>query len=287
MPKVLITGGSGSLGKALLACPAAMPEGDIHVTWHKSRSEWPFDRSHQVDLGDFDAVDKLMASLQPDLVIHTACGTTNLDRDIVKATRHVAASCSEYEAALVHISSDALFDGKESPYTEAGRPTPLYPYAIAKADAEDLIKKYCPLAAIVRTSLLISLAEPNPSSAWIVKAMQEEREIDLFVDEIRCPVGVDDLARGLWRLARLLLDHQMEGAGMWNMVGPEAISRYALGLLLAQYYGLSAKYIRPVRSIDSGELRPRDVRLLNNRAEQQLDFFPRTASELLCGRDFV
>jgi dTDP-4-dehydrorhamnose reductase len=104
--------------------------------------------------------------------------------------------------------------------------------------------------------------------------------VRLFTDELRCPIAVQDLAAQIWEIAALPAG---ESAGVWNLAGPEAVSRYALGLLLARRHGLDARAIISARSASSPTPRPRDLRLITARADRALRTRPRPVSAVLEG----
>jgi dTDP-4-dehydrorhamnose reductase len=272
--RVLVTGGAGLLGRSLLRLrPAAF---DVLATRRSS----PVDGADSVrlDLADADACSTLMGRFRPNLVIHTAYGTEKPGRDIVQATRNVLEACAESGARLIHLSSDALLDGEAAPYDEAVAPAPVHDYGRCKAEAETLVRDRIPGATIVRTSLLTSFSPLDPRSRWIADALRERTPVTLFVDEIRCPIHPDDLARQLWEIAGL---PAAGTSGVWNLVGPECISRYALGLLVAAHEKLDPALILPGRSGATGMRRPRDLRLLTTRADRQLRTRPRPISSLV------
>jgi dTDP-4-dehydrorhamnose reductase len=72
-----------------------------------------------------------------------------------------------------------------------------------------------------------------------------------FVDELRCPVQVDDLAAALVELCR------QEVAGPLHVAGPEAVSRWEFAALVAG---------RPVAGAPAPPGRPLDCRLDCGRA---------------------
>ncbi len=65
------------------------------------------------------------------------------------------------------------------------------------------------------------------------------------------------------------------------MVGPEALSRYALGLLIAARFGLDPRGIVPPPSAASPAPRPRDLRMTTGRADAALRTRARGASEVM------
>lgn len=272
---VLVTGGAGLLGGRLLA--TAPPGWTARGTRHRRPVRHA--ESFPVDLADAGAVDALVARLRPDLVVHTAYRKQDGQRDIVAATRNVAASARRHGAALLHVSSDVVFDGEHAPYAEDAALAPVDDYGRRKAEAERWVRDTVPDAAIVRTSLIVSSDPPDRTSAWLAERLRGDDDPGLYADELRCPVHVDDLVGQLWELVGLARDQR---AGAWHLVGPEAVSRHTLGVLLAARLGLPPPR-RAALSREHPGPRPRDLRLLTARADKALRTRPRPISAALAG----
>ena len=150
-------------------------------------------------------------------------------------TRHTFYTAArDVGARLVHVSSDAIFDGTANPYTEAARPHPITPYGAAKAAAETAVGAIAPEAAIVRTSLIISREPLDPQTRLVRDLATGKRSTPLFTDQYRCPIGANDLAGAILELAA------NDFAGAINVAGSDALSRYELGCLIARAYQLDA-----------------------------------------------
>lgn len=273
MRRVLITGGGGFLGARLAALG---PDGyEVHST----RRAGPVgdERTHALELSDGAAVAALWDRLRPDLVIHTAYSMEAGERDIVAATRNVAGACARTGAELIHLSTDLVLDGESAPYDESAEPSPVNAYGRWKAEAEAIVREAAPESAILRPSLITSFDPPDPRTAWVISGLIGETPLTLYTDEIRCPIARDDLVVWIWEIASLAAP---ERAGIWHLVGPEAMSRYALGALIAAATGLSAARIRPAASAGAGERRPRDLRLRTDRADAALRTRARPVSQL-------
>ena len=261
---LLVTGASGLLGGEVLAQATRQPHpGFLAVwgTWHSQPWTFPGSKSYPLDVSDRSAVWRLVEQLQPDAIVHTAYLKDGPQAHSVTAlgTRYIAEAAEAFGARLVHVSSDVIFDGEHAPYDEAAPPAPVHPYGEAKTEAEASVQRLAPSAAIVRTSLINRLDPPDRITAWIVDCLQQELPITLFTDEIRSPVWVDNLAAALLELA--LNDF----AGVINVAGTQALSRYEMGERLARHLGLDAGKITAGLSLGSGLARPRnctlDVRL--------------------------
>lgn len=275
--RALITGGAGLLGQALVrSAPAAV---ECLAIWRRTRLE--AGEGAQVELSDEHSVDALFRAVRPELVIHTAYGTESPERDILASTRNVARAAVATGARLLHLSTDALLDGSSAPYDEGADPSPVHEYGRWKARAEREVREISGRAAIVRPSLLVSLSPLDGQSRWVTAGLREGRPVRLFVDELRTPIRVDDLAFLLWELVGL---SEQRFGGVWNLAGPESLSRYLLGQLVAACHGLDPASIVPTRSGDHDSPRPRDLRLLTPRADRELRHRARPVSTLILER---
>lgn len=278
MRRVLVTGGAGLLGSALLR--AAPSDVEPHATRRRTPVSAEGVEAHSVDLADAEATRDLWRRVRPDVVIHTAYSYDEGERDVWEATRSVVAACRETGAALVHLSSDVVLGGEHAPYDEAAEPAPVHDYGRWKARAEAHVRAETPGAAVIRTSLIVGVDPLDRGSAWIVGALGRGEPVRLFVDELRCPTAADDLAAQLWEVAALPAE---ERGGVWNLAGPEAVSRHTLGVLVALRHGLDPAAIVPARSADHPAPRPRDLRLTTARADRTLRARARPIGEALLG----
>jgi dTDP-4-dehydrorhamnose reductase len=271
--RVLITGGAGLLGSTLIArAPAGV---ELHATQRTRPVSGA--AAHVIELSDQRATAALLREVAPDLVIHTAYSQSSPERDVWWATESLALACRDTGTPLVHLSSDVVFDGEHAPYSEDDEPAPVHLYGRMKAFAERFVRAQLPDAAIVRTSLIVREHPMDPASAWLVNALRCGEPVRLYVDELRCPISVVDLADQLWELALLPAERR---ASVWHLAGPEAVSRYTLGMFLAWWQGIDLNAVKPGYSRDSPAPRPRDLRLLTTRADRELRTRARPVSEL-------
>lgn len=255
MQRLLITGASGTLGRNV-ARIAQQQGWEVSGTYYTAPPPLP-GQWRWLDMGDRDAVMAVIRQSQPTAIVHTAflqrgpaMWATNAD-----GSAFVALAAQASGVRLIHVSSDAIFDGTSSPYTEAARPNPLTPYGAAKAAAETAVSAIAPQAAIVHTSLIISREPLDPQTRLIFDLVSGVRPRQLFTDQFRCPVGVDDLAGAIIELAA------NDFAGVINVAGSDALSRHELGCLIARAYQLDATRLSPATVAANPAAIVADVRL--------------------------
>jgi dTDP-4-dehydrorhamnose reductase len=265
--RLLVTGGSGYLGAAILK--RAPQDWELAATYYAH----PLAQSHvaafRVDVRDADAVSRLFSTFRPAVVIHTAAAMSGEAMLATNAagTRNVARAAADIRARLIHLSSDVIFDGEHAPYDESAPPHPLTPYAESKARAERAVIEKYPAAAIVRTSLIYGFDPLDPRTRQTL-AGEFPR---LFTDEYRCPVFVDDLADALIELAgqkpvfsapplRSGVLCKKTGFSVLNLAGAQRVSRYEFGVKLARAFGVPPRF-EPALTASYPTPRPRDCTL--------------------------
>lgn len=258
--RVLVTGGAGLLGGELLRRAPAWASTEATV-FHRPVSAADV-RTHVVDLAQRQAFFEVAERRRPDLVIHTAYSKTD-HRATVDAATEVATVCAALDVALVHISTDAVFDGDHAPYSEHDEPAPVHAYGRAKHAAETAVVTAVPAATVVRTSLILAADGTDQTSAWAIERLQAGEPVTFFDDEFRMPIFVDDLAEQIWEVASR---GAAERAGVWHLVGPERLSRAQVGDVLCGRFGLDPSLIETASAATMGEPRPRDLSLRSDRA---------------------
>jgi dTDP-4-dehydrorhamnose reductase len=215
MQRLLVTGGCGYLGTELVARAPAQGW-VVRATWFqrppRGETDWV-----QADLRDPSAVATALADV--DAVVHTAYvqgegewGTNDRGSELV-----ARASAGR---RLVHLSSDVIFRGDRGRYREEDAPDPVNSYGRSKAEAELLVAASHPEATIVRTSLIYGGAEPGPQERLACESRR------FFVDELRSPVQVGDLAEAILELLAL------DVAGPLHLGGADDVSRFDFAVLL-------------------------------------------------------
>jgi dTDP-4-dehydrorhamnose reductase len=261
--RLLITGGSGYLGRHLVRLVATKWPGDfLYTTFSADPLGLP--QGVNLDLRDGAAVARLAAGFAPDAIIHTAGSnrTPDMTAVIVEGTRHVTAAAAATGARLIHLSTDSIFDGTCAPYDETAVPAPLNDYGRAKAAAEAIVATH-PNAVIVRTSLIYGLAEMDNGTAWMAEALRAGRPVTLFTNQRRNPVWVKTLARACLELIEL--DYR----GVLNVAGRQVLTRAEFGLRLLDWWGVAERTTLALAEDASGRW-PLDCEMDVSRASRLL-----------------
>jgi dTDP-4-dehydrorhamnose reductase len=257
MQRLLVTGGCGYLGRELVARAAAQGWA-VRATWFErpppEGGDWV-----RVDVRDEAAFAEAVDGV--DAVVHTAYrqGEREWDINVVgsAAVARAAARCR-----LVHLSTDLVFSGEHGGYREEDEPAPVNSYGRSKAEAERRVAAAHPAATIVRTSLIYGGAEPGPQE----RLARENRRF--FVDELRSPVQVGDLAEAILELLPL------DVPGPLHLGGADDVSRFDFAMLL----GADPGKLEPTRTTAA---RAPNVTLDSSRARGLLSTRLRGVREVL------
>lgn len=272
--RILVTGASGLLGLnlALEAADQHTVSGTVKSHPLKTRSF----RTIQTDLLGVGAIERLLERTQPDWVINCAAlaivdaceADPALARQLnVEMPRKLASSVARGGARLVHISTDAVFDGQRGDYTEEDQPNPLSVYAQTKLEGERAVAEANPEAIIARTNLYgWSLSGKRSLAEWFLNNLKAGIEMMGFTDVYFCPLLVNDLALILLSM----LDKRLQG--LYHVVSSQCLSKYDFGVALARRFGYDEKLISPASISQSGLLAARSpyLTLRNDKAARDL-----------------
>lgn len=236
---VLVTGGDGQLGRNIMDV-AVNSEHTFIYTFHRGE-----DREGRVrlDITDKDAVMKVMADYDVDVVINCA-GYTDVERaeaeeDIAfkanaEAVAVLAEAAKSRGATLIHISSDYIFDGTATePIGESAAASPLSAYGRSKLAGElALLASGCP-SIIIRTSWLYSSHGKNFVKTILEKSL-ERPVLKVVADQIGTPTYAGDLAEFI---LTLLEPDNLVKTGIYNYSNEGACSWYDLAAAACKISG--------------------------------------------------
>jgi dTDP-4-dehydrorhamnose reductase len=277
MKKILIVGVSGLLGTKLYQI--AREKYEVYGTFN--RHEIKSENFFKLDATNRKEVFSLIERLKPDVVFDFH-SITDVDYcelhqeeawDVnVNGTRNITEACKAYRAKIVFISSDYVFDGKKSSYSEKDRPNPLNYYGKTKAIAENIIQLLGTNHIIVRTAVLYGINGhgKKPFPLWVLENLKEGKEIKVVTDQFNNPTLADDLAK------ILLMLYEKNISGLFHAVGKDNVSRYEFALKVAEIFNLDKTLIKPINSseLKQAALRPRKLKLSTEKLKKVLGIVP-------------
>jgi dTDP-4-dehydrorhamnose reductase len=264
--RLLITGASGLLGINLVRTACA--QGHTVVTaCHRHPIEVPGVLSLLANLTSSVELKELVSQAEPDWIIHCAaltdvdyCQTHEAEAFLVneELPGQLAIAARQCGAGLVHISTDAVFDGRRGNYSERDSSSPVNTYASSKWKGEEAVKRELENAAILRVNLYgwntqekLSLAE------WVLTRLESGRAVPGFQDVVFTPILANDLGEIILQII------QNELSGIYHVAGSQCCSKYDFAVQLARVFGLDESLVKAV-SIDDFPLhapRPKNTSL--------------------------
>ncbi len=232
--RVVITGAKGQLGTAM---QTALAGADLVL----------------IDLPEWDITDPrrvpILADLKPDVVVHCAAMTdvdgcaSNPDlAHHVNAfgTQNVALACQRAGAALVHISTNEVFDGTATePYREFDPPHAINPYGASKLAAEQIAARLLHKLYIVRIAWLFAPGGKNFVSK-IVELADTQGQLRVVTDEVANPTYAPDLAAAIARLI------QTEHYGIYHLTNEGYCSRHEFAVEIMKQAGRAHVPVLPI-----------------------------------------
>ncbi len=267
MVDLVVIGGAGYLGRAVVR-EASSRHLTVVATRHTST---PVERGVEwetLDVRDHDDVARVIDRHRPRAIINAAYVISG--PDLVTTTglapAAMARAARRIGSRFVHLSTDLVFDGTSPrPYVESDPPRPILEYGQVKLDSERAVMTTDADALVVRTSLLYGGVEPGPQETLVTWAA-EGADIAFFVNELRSPVRVGELAAGL-----LDLSLTRRAVGLWHLAGDEPMNRLAFARRLALSMGIDPDLLRGGDIDESRGPRPRNCSLDSSLARHVLN----------------
>ena len=252
--RILITGASGLLG-----LNTALEAADQHTVFGQVNSNAIHTEAFTIlkaNLLDHGAVEQLLDESQPDWVIHCAAlanleaceNDPELARELnTEVPRKLAQHCRKGGARLLHVSTDAVFDGQTGGYTEQDSPNPLGTYAQTKYQAELAVAAANSEAITARVNLFgWSLKGRRSLAEFFFNNLLADNPIMGFTDVYFCPLLVNDIAYIFIKM----LDRGL--TGLYHVLSSDSMTKYDFGVTIARRFGFNSDLIAPKSVLESG-----------------------------------
>lgn len=230
--RVLVTGAAGHLGAAMLHQLAGAH--DVKGLTHR-----------ELDIADSRAVDAAVEAFRPAAIVNCAAHN-GVDRaeDVpvdafqtnAFAVQVLARAAGRAGAALVHFSTDFVFDGRaDRPYTEEDRPGPLSVYGASKLVGEWLARE-APRWYVLRVESLFGGPTAGTSAklgsvGTVVAAIEQGHDVPVFVDRVVSPTSAPEAAAATARLLEMNIPSGLYHCVNSGHCGWDELAREAARLL--------------------------------------------------------
>ncbi|MCX7121826.1 MAG: SDR family oxidoreductase [Gammaproteobacteria bacterium] len=289
--KIAVTGARGMLGTAILN--RFSDDFNIFATSRtkglcKNNIHWKL-----FDLLDSEKLTAWLIKNKPDVVIHCAAmvNVDECEKEVKRAealhvntTKLITETISAWNARLVYISTDAVFDGKKIGfYAEIDKPCPLSIYGRTKYQGEVATLNASENNLVLRTTIFgnqkisgrISFAD------WLLDSLQNQKRLTLFTDVEFTPIHVSHFSDILFRI----LTCRTEVKGLFHLSGSTKLSKYDFGLQLAQQLNLPTSHIlqSTLEQANLLALRGKNMTLSNEKLSLLMNIkFPTARDGIMC-----
>ena len=248
----LVVGASGQVGGRTLRA-LRRPGRAAHAL---PTSREPREGYLQLDLAALDRLDQAEDLLDRYHLESIRCigGMTNVEaceshreaafRTNATGPAILAKYASRRHLPFVYFSTEYVFDGLETnpgPYTEQDPTRPLSVYGESKLAGERDVLDAHPGALIARTTVVYGPDTRAMNFLYsVVRNLTTGTPMSVPEDQISTPTYNDDLVHAVEDLIRSGV------SGIFHVVGPECMDRYAFSREIAQHFSLDESLLQPV-----------------------------------------
>ena len=249
--RILLTGAGGQVGQELVGVLEDSPGVELRAC----------DRT-TLDLTQPQAIADQVAAFRPQVIVnaaaYTAVDKAESEPDLAQAVNalapgYLAQSATQVGASLVHISTDYVFNGRQSvPYREDSPCNPLGVYGLTKLAGEQAVVEGCDRHLILRTAWVYGAKGKGNFAKTILRLAQERESLRVVYDQVGTPTWAYDIA---YAIGALLPRLGPETYGTYHFTNSGVASWYDFAVAIveeAQSLGvpLTLKQIAPITTAD-------------------------------------
>ena len=224
-------------------------------------------KAHPVDLADPDAICSVIGDLKPRWIVnaaaYTAVDKAEEDEGLAMkinglAPGVIAEQAAKLGAALVHYSTDYVFDGEaDTPYLETSQANPQSAYGRTKLAGEQAIEAVDGSYFIFRTSWVYG-ARGHNFFRTMLRLMAEREELGVVSDQLGSPTWSRNIAEATAQIISKINDggdarHSKSGIFHMSCAGTTSWHGFAEAILdgvRARNMSARTALVKPIRTED-------------------------------------
>jgi dTDP-4-dehydrorhamnose reductase len=222
--RVLITGCHGQVGYSLTQ----------QLSENENVTVLALDRDY-LDITNRDAVKAAVVNFQPDIIVnaaaHTAVDKAEVELELSYAInrdgpKYLAQAAQDVGAAILHISTDYVFDGnKVGSYTESNITNPQGVYGESKLAGEIAVAESCDKYIILRTAWVFG-ENGNNFVKTMLRLAATQDALNIVGDQFGGPTYSGDIASALIQIAKRITQGDAIEFGVYHFSGLPHVSWY-------------------------------------------------------------
>ncbi|HEY6970729.1 MAG TPA: dTDP-4-dehydrorhamnose reductase [Candidatus Angelobacter sp.] len=205
---------------------------------------------HDVEISSLESVRNSLEPIRPDIVVNTAA-FHHVEKCEAEPGRafavnsqgalNVAQITNSLGAKLVHVSTDYVFDGKQTvPYTEQDLPGPLNVYGNTKLSGELFVRSTNPRHFVLRVSAIYGVHPCRAKGGLnfielMLKLSRERDELRVVNDEFVSPTSTVEIGRQIVALS------QTEDYGLYHATAEGSCSWYEFAAAIFERTGTKVR----------------------------------------------
>ena len=229
----------------------------------------------RLDVRNEESITDCIKKIKPNYIINCSA---NVDSDFLEknpdiafsinaeGAKNIAKVSKKYNVRLIHISTDAVFDGEKGSYIEEDLTNPINVYGKSKALGENLVKENSTDYVIVRTNIFGIDVNGRDFISNIVKNLKNQKQMTGFDDILFTPLEVSNLSEMISEIAKT------DYCGIIHLSSDTSISKFQFILQVADIFELDKSLIQKGTSeeVKFVAKRPKNLTLSNNKAKKIL-----------------
>jgi dTDP-4-dehydrorhamnose reductase len=231
--KILVTGSNGQLGSEINKLASTLPQ--FNFLFHDVDT---------LDITDLKSLTNFFEKHNPNYIVNCAAYTavdkaeTDIEKAYLindKAVENLAKVSTQFNARIIHGSTDYVFDGiNHRPYIETDPTNPVSVYGKSKLAGEKHLENM-ENAIIIRTAWLYS-SFGNNFAKTVIRLGKEKKDLRMICDQVGTPTYAADLADAIGKILKRSSENingfvpgiyhfSNEGACSWYDFASEIISQ--------------------------------------------------------------